>query len=180
MRSELFLGFLPLGVPGTWRKGQFPLVRRIQSKPFLQLRAKGLSGRSIAASQQISRNSFAAVREAADAARLGQEDVADLPDAKVYSRLFPGRGEHESVIAEPDWAELQREIARVEVAMKLVHVESTDRCASSSSPVIGYDRLCKRYQQHVLVAGLASRVGHEAEQTVEVDWSGPTMQLRAR
>jgi len=33
------------------------------------------------------------------------------------------------------------------------------------------------YQQHVLVAGLASRVGHKAGQTVEVDWSGPTMQL---
>ncbi len=42
---------------------------------------------------------------------------------------------------------------------------------------MGYDRFCKNYAQHVLVAGAASRVGHKAGQSVEVDWSGPTMQL---
>lgn len=41
---------------------------------------------------------------------------------------------------------------------------------------MGYDRFCKGYQQHLLVARLSSRVGHKAGQTVEVDWSGPTMQ----
>ena len=42
---------------------------------------------------------------------------------------------------------------------------------------MGYDRFCKTYQRHVLVVGAASRVGHKAGQTVEVDWSGKTMQL---
>lgn len=42
---------------------------------------------------------------------------------------------------------------------------------------MGYDRFCKTYQRHVLVAGAASRVGHKAGQTVEVDWSGKTMRL---
>lgn len=42
---------------------------------------------------------------------------------------------------------------------------------------MGYDRFCRTYQRHVLVTGAASRVGHKAGQTVEVDWSGPTMQL---
>src|SRR5699024_664285 len=32
-------------------------------------------------------------------------------------------------------------------------------------------------QRHVLVTGAASRVGHKAAQTIEVDWSGPTMQV---
>ncbi|QGW25261.1 transposase of ISAar36, IS21 family, istA [Dietzia sp. DQ12-45-1b] len=86
------------------------MVRKIKAKLVLQLRAEGLSGRAIAASQQISRNSVAAVLEAADAAKLGWDDVADLPDGEVYSLLFPGRGEHESVFAEPDWAEVHREI----------------------------------------------------------------------
>ena len=153
------------------------MVRKIKAKLVLQLRAEGLSGRAIAASQQISRNSVAAVLEAADAAALSWDDVADLPDGEVYSLLFPGRGEHESVFAEPDWAEVHREMARVGVTMKLLHGEYIDRCAGSGSPAMGYDRFCKQYQQHVLVAGLASRVGHKAGQTVEVDWSGPTMQL---
>jgi hypothetical protein len=42
---------------------------------------------------------------------------------------------------------------------------------------MGYDRFCRTYQRHVLVTGVASRVGHKAAQSVEVDWSGPTMQL---
>lgn len=89
------------------------MVRKIKAKLVLQLRAEGLSGRAIAASQQISRNSVAAVLEAADAAELSWDDVAGLPDGEVYSLLFPGRGEHDSVFAEPDWAEVHREMARV-------------------------------------------------------------------
>lgn len=42
---------------------------------------------------------------------------------------------------------------------------------------MGYNRFCKSYQQHVLFTGLASRAGHKAGQSVEVDWSGPTRQL---
>ena len=42
---------------------------------------------------------------------------------------------------------------------------------------MGFDGFCKTYQQHVLITGAASRVGHKAGQSVEVDWSGKTMQL---
>lgn len=41
----------------------------------------------------------------------------------------------------------------------------------------GCDRFCKTYQRHVLIAGAAFRVDHKAGPTVEVDWSGKTMQL---
>ncbi|MFB9071527.1 IS21 family transposase [Citricoccus parietis] len=153
------------------------MVRKIKAKLVLQLRAEGLSGRAIAASQQISRNSVAEVLEAADAAGARWDDIAALPDAEVYSLLFPGRGEHESVFAEPDWSRVHREMARVGVTMRLLHGEYVDQCAQAGSPSMGYDRFCKFYQRHVLVTGLASRIGHKAGQTVEVDWSGPTMQL---
>ena len=33
----------------------------------------------------------------------------------MYARLFPGRGEHESVHAQPDWDKVHRELARVGV-----------------------------------------------------------------
>lgn len=153
------------------------MVRKIKAKVVLQLRAEGLSGRAIAASQQISRNSVAEVLEAADAAGVRWDDISTRADAEVYSLLFPGRGEHESVFAEPEWSRVHREMARVGVTMKLLHGEYMDECAVSGSPAMGYDRFCKSYQQHVLVTGLASRIGHKAGQTVEVDWSGPTMQL---
>jgi len=152
-------------------------VRKIRAKLVLQLRAEGLSGRAIAASQAMSRKSVAAVIDAADATGMSWDDVAELTDEQVYARLFPGRGEHESVFAQPDWEQVHREMARVGVTLKLLHGEYTDRCASTGSPAMGYDRFCKTYQRHVMITGATSRVGHKAAQSVEVDWSGSTMAL---
>lgn len=153
------------------------MVRKIRAKLVLQLRAEGLSRRAIAASQSMSRNSVATVLEAADAAGVRWDEVAERGDGEVYSLLFPGRGEHESVYAQPDLEKVHRELARVGVTLKLLHGEYLDKCAQAGEPAMGYDRFCKTYQHHVLVTGLASRVGHKAGQTVEVDWSGPRMQL---
>ena len=152
------------------------MVRKIRAKLVLRLRADGLSGRQIAA-QGMSRHSVAAVIEAADREGVGWDDIADLDEVAVYARLFPGRGEHESVHAQPDWPVVHRELARVGVTLKLLHGEYVDRCHAEGSTAMGYDRFCKNYSQHVLVAGAASRVGHKAGQSVEVDWSGPTMSL---
>jgi len=142
----------------------------------LRLRAEGFTGRQIAA-QGMSRTSVAAVIDAADREGVGWDDVAELEEADVYARLFPGRGEHESVHAQPDWDRVHRELARVGVTLKLLHGEYVDACRAGGSAAMGYDRFCKTYQRHVLIAGAASRVGHKAGQTVEVDWSGKTMQL---
>ena len=152
------------------------MVRRIKAKLVLRLRAEGLTGRQIAA-QGVSRHSVSAVLDAADREGVGWDDVAELDEADVYARLFPGRGEHESVHAQPDWDKVHRELARVGVTLKLLHGEYVDACRAKSETAMGYDRFCKTYQRHVLVIGAASRVGHKAGQTVEVDWSGKTMQL---
>ena len=152
------------------------MVRRIKAKLVLRLRAEGLTGRQIAA-QGVSRHSVSAVLDAADREGVGWDDVAELDEADVYARLFPGRGEHESVHAQPDWDKVHRELARVGVTLKLLHGEYVDACRAKSETAMGYDRFCKTYQRHMLVIGAASRVGHKAGQTVEVDWSGKTMQL---
>lgn len=77
----------------------------------------------------------------------------------------------------PDWPVVHRELARVGVTLKLLHGEYVDQCRAEGATAMGYDRFCKNYQQHVLISGAASRIGHKAGQSVEVDWSGPTMQL---
>jgi len=152
------------------------MVRKIKAKLVLRLRAEGLTGRQIAA-QGMSRTSVAAVIDAADREGIGWDDVAGLEETDVYARLFPGRGEHESVHAQPDWEKVHRELAKVGVTLKLLHGEYVDACRTKGETAMGYDRFCKSYQRHVLVIGAASRVGHKAGQTVEVDWSGKTMVL---
>ncbi|WP_454169602.1 IS21 family transposase [Microbacterium paulum] len=152
------------------------MVRKIKAKLVLRLRSEGLTGRQIAA-QGMSRTSVAMVLDAADREGIGWDDVAALDEADVYARLFPGRGEHDSVHAQPDWEKVHKELAKVGVTLKLLHGEYVDACHSRGETPMGYDRFCKSYQRHVLVIGAASRVGHKAGQTVEVDWSGKTMRL---
>ena len=152
------------------------MVRKIKAKLVLRLRAEGFSARQIAA-QGMSRHSVVAVMEAADRDGVSWDEVAELDEMAIYARLFPGRGEHESVHSQPDWDLVHRELAKVGVTLKLLHGEYVDSCRAEGATAMGYDRFCKTYQQHVLIAGAASRVGHKAGQSVEVDWSGKTMQL---
>ena len=153
------------------------MVRKIRAKLVLELRAQGLSARAIAAGHGISRNSIAAVFEAVDRAHITWDDLAELSEAEVYQVVFPHRGAHQSVYAQPDWDTVHKELARVGVTLKLLHSEYVDEHAATGQPVMSYDRFCRIYQKYVLQSGVTSRVGHKAAQTVEVDWSGPTMQL---
>jgi len=153
------------------------MVRRIKAKRVLELRAEGMTGRAIALAESMSRKSVLAVFDAADKAGIGRDGHVGRSDAEVYALLFPGRGEHESVFVQPDWDGVHKELAKVGVTLKLLHGEYIDGCAAKQQPSMGYDRFCKAYAAHTLITGAASRVGHKAGQTIEVDWSGPTMQL---
>ena len=153
------------------------MVRKIKAKLVLELRAEGKTGRAIALAQGMSRKSVLAVFDAADLAGMGRDGHAGRSDAGVYALLSPGRGEHESVNLEPDQEGVHKELAKVGVTLKLLHGEYVDGCAAKEQPAMGYDRFCKAYAAHTLITGAAAWVGHKAGQTVEVDWSGPTMQL---
>lgn len=153
------------------------MVRKIKAKRILQLRAEGLSGRAIASTQGVSRNSVAEVINAADAASRSWEELKDLNEEKVYQLLFPGRSEHESVFTQPDWSSIHKELAKVGTNLKLLHAEYSDQAKATGAAFMGYDRFCKSYQRYVLEHGATSRVEHKAGVSVEVDWSGPTMAL---
>ena len=98
------------------------MVRRIKAKLVLRLRAEGLTGRQIAA-QGMSRTSVAMALDAADREGIGWDDVSAFDETDVYARLFPGRGEHDSVHAQPDWEMVHKELAKVGVTLKLLHGE---------------------------------------------------------
>ncbi|MHA3685454.1 IS21 family transposase [Leucobacter sp. HY1908] len=152
------------------------MVRKIRAKLVLQLRHDGLSFAQIEA-QGVSRHSVIKVERAAVRENLAWDTAAEMSEAEVYERLFPGSGDRESVYEQPDWPRLHRELARVGVTLKLLHAEYRDQCQAAGRPNMGYDRFCKTYADYVRTQGISSRVGHKAGQTVEVDWSGPTMQL---
>lgn len=99
------------------------MVRKIKAKAILRLNGQGLSGRAIARSSGIARQSVAEVLAASAAAGIVYPDVETKPDGEVYSMLFPGRGERESVYGQPDWAGIHRELARVGMTLRILHGE---------------------------------------------------------
>lgn len=151
------------------------MVRKIKAKRILQLRAEVMSGRAIASTQGISRNSVAEVLTEANATSRRSDELKDLNEEGIYQLLFPGRSERESVFTQPDWATVHRELAKVGTNLKLLHSEYADQAKANGAPFMGYDRFCKSYQRYVLEHGATSRVEHKAAVSVEVDWSGPTM-----
>lgn len=153
------------------------MVRRIKARLVLQLRSQGLSGRAIAAGQGMSRHSVQAVIDAAERAGVGWDDAEAMGEGEVYEVLFPGRGVRQSVFAQPDWDWVHRELAKVGVTLRLLHQEYADAAVRDRQPVMSYDRFCRLYGDYTAVLGASSRVGHKAARSVEVDWSGPTMEL---
>ncbi|WP_104199812.1 hypothetical protein [Cryobacterium sp. Y29] len=125
----------------------------------------------------MSRHIIHAVLDAAEWAGLGWDDVVELSEAEVYAALFPGRGVRESVFAQPDWARARSELARVGVTLKLLHQYHDDAFSRAGQAVMSGDRFCRLYGEHAAVTGVSSRIGHKAGRSVEVDCSGPTMQL---
>ncbi|MGX1769506.1 hypothetical protein ACWIE7_14555 [Dietzia sp. NPDC055343] len=112
------------------------MVRKIRARIVLQIRAEGLSGSAMAASQSMSRKSIGALQEAADATETSGDDVAMPP----MSRCMPGPRGARKRVRQPDWEQVHREMDWVGVTLKLLHGEYTDRCATSGAPAMGYDQ----------------------------------------
>jgi len=92
-------------------------------------------------------------------------------------RYFPAAGCARACLLQPDWGQVHRELARVGVTLKLLHQEYVDASGRAGQAAMSYDRFCRLYGDHAMVTGASSRVGHKAGRSIEVDWSGPTMQL---
>lgn len=91
------------------------MARKIRARLVLQLSEAGLSGRRIAATQGVSRNSVSEVLAAAREAGIGWREAEAMTDAEAYERLFPGRALPEPVYPDPEWERVHRELSRVGV-----------------------------------------------------------------
>ena len=151
------------------------MANRIRAKDILRLDGSGLSGRAIAASLGVSRNSVTAVLAAAKREGFGWEDARPLSDRKVYDRLFPERAHGGAVYPDPDWERIHRELARDGVTLKRPRAEYRDACSARGESSMGYDRFRERYREFTVRKSVVSRVGHKAGRIMEAGRAGPTM-----
>lgn len=151
------------------------MARKIRAKLILELRAQGMSRRSIASTRRMSMGSVCEVLGIADERGITWDQVKDMGDEQVYALMYPDRHVKESVLEEPDWAYVHAEMAKVGVNLRLLHDEYKAECARSRKVAMGYTRFCEKYGDYVVANNLTKRIEHKAGASCEVDWSGPTV-----
>ena len=153
------------------------MARKIQVKLIMQLRAAGLSQSEIARTHHMSKSSVNEVFLIAKERRISYEDLKDKPAGECYQLFYPDRNREEQVFEQPDYAYVQRELARTGVTLKLLWKEYRDKGQFLAKLCYGYTRFCNGYNEYVISQNLTNRLKHKPGTTSQVDWSGSTMQL---
>lgn len=152
------------------------MASKIKVKTILELQSKNLSRNQIADLRGMSRNSVSQVIKIANELGIKYSDVADKDPETVYKLFFPDRHSTESIYGQPDYDYIHGELKRVGVTLKLLWQEYQTKCAAESTISMGYTRFCKGYADHTEANMITSHLVHKPGHSVEVDWSGSTMQ----
>lgn len=147
-------------------------------KDVLRLRASGYSTRKISESLGLGRTSTRNYLQRATEAGLSWPDVQDLDEGALERHLFrqiPGAEGHPFVM--PDWAEINRELKRPGVTLRLLWEEYR---ACHPEDGYGYSAYCQQYQAWVKRLSPSMRQRHVAGEKMFVDYSGVRMEVTDR
>lgn len=146
-------------------------MRKIRE--VLRLRwEQGLSHRQIVVSCRIGQGTVAEYLRRAGDAGLTWPLPEGLTDTELDARLFPPPAA--TAIAEralPDWAEVDRELRRKGVTLRLLWEEYR----ASNPEALGYSRFCELHQAWRGVAQPRMHQVHKAGEKLFVDYAGQTV-----
>ena len=126
------------------------MARKIKARLIMQLREQGESRRGIARIRHMSMSSVCEVFDIADERGFSWADVEPLSDEEAYRLFYPERHTRESIFAEPDWAHVHAEMAKVGVNLRLLHDEYREECRKRDAVAMGYTKFCGDYGDWVI------------------------------
>ncbi len=116
-----------------------------------------LSNRQIGSSQQISHNTVARYRERVAEEGLSWPAVDELDELTLDRRLNIGRSQLLKDFVEPDWNEVDQQMRRTGVTIRLLHEEYD---ASLPANAMSESEFRRRYERHRRRHGLVMRQIH--------------------
>jgi transposase len=140
-------------------------------KEVLRLKFElGLGNRQIARSCSINHNTVADYLRRAKAAGLDHWPLsADVDEATLERRLFPGPRSHPAVRPVPEWAVIHDELRRNKhVTLQLLWQEHKQSNPAGHS----YSRFCELYQHWSAKLDVVLRQEHRAGEKLFVDYAG--------
>jgi len=136
--------------------------------------ALGLSLRQIERSLQLSYGSVHTYWQRAKAEGLSWEQVEELSDDELESRLYPSAEISASKGRPlPDWAEVQKELSKKSVTLSLLWMEYRERHLDG----LGYSRFCELYRSWEGLLEPCLRQSYKGGEKLFVDYAGQTVEV---
>ena len=128
-----------------------------------------LSNRRIAELQHVAPNTVSRYRDLLIEKGLGWEAVRDLDELALDRLLNTGRSQLLKPFVEPDWNDVDREMRKTGVTIRLLHLEYQQGLASGAMSETEFRR---RYEKHRRAHGLVMRQIHPPGGSLFIDYSG--------
>lgn len=128
-----------------------------------------LSNRKIGAALAVSHNTAARYRGRLAEEALTWEAVAPLDEMALDRRLNTGRSQLLKDFITPDWNDIDREMVKTGVTLRLLHEEYSEGLAASAMSESEFRR---RYERHRRARGLVMRQIHPPGESLFIDYSG--------
>ncbi|MFL2095831.1 IS21 family transposase [Marinilactibacillus psychrotolerans] len=97
-----------------------------------------------------------------------------MSDKEAYRLFFPERYQSEVLYTLPEYGKIHKELQSAGVTLKLLWQEYVDQCNDTNGIAVGYAKFCEGYQKQYR---LTNHLAHKPGVSIQVDWSGATMQL---
>ena len=150
-----------------------------KEKQILQLLSNGDSGRKIAGTLGVSRNTVSTVLAAARHSGRSFPDLLSMDETVLIQTLYPEKAA-EPVLMQPNYEKIHKELLRDGVTLRLLWEEYVDECRASKQPPYMYSQYCKRYADYVGQNRLTMHIRHKPGDKLMVDWAGTTLTIYDR
>jgi transposase len=142
-------------------------------REVLRLKAAGVSGNEIARRLNVAPSTVRLTLQRLAAAGLGWPLPAEMTDTALEAQLFTtvGTKQGHRRHAEPDWAEIHRELKRKHVTLAMLWDEYIERCPDGYR----YSRFCELYRGWASRLSVTMRQTHIGGDKLFVDYAGDTV-----
>ena len=142
-------------------------------REVLRLRTAGISRNEIARRLNLAPSTVGLTLQRLATAGVGWPLPAELTEATLEARLFTAVGTKQGHRrqAEPDWAEVHRELKRKHVTLQMLWDEYIERCPDGYR----YSRFCDLYRIWASRLSVTMRQTHAGGDKLFVDYAGDTV-----
>lgn len=146
-------------------------------REILRLHSRGISGRSIAASCECSRNTVAKVLKKAEELSITWPLKQEITEKELEQLLFPDTAKSLSLRRYPDMEYLHKELGKAGVTLRLLWTEYCSECRLAGELPLMYSHFCDHYQKFAQKKRATMHIPRKPGEQVEVDWAGQTAKL---